>query len=186
MTSSAAVPEALANLRPSRDSALVIVVRLPPALDALRRRLIADASQGVPPHITLLYPFAEPAQISAAVLDAVAGIAAGHPPLAVRLTEGRRWPDTLYAAVEPEPPLTALQARLAGAFPSLPLYGGEHLFEPHVSIGEGPAVHAPGALDDPAWATLPVGEQVTDVDLITKVDGRWDTRHQFRLKAPAR
>ena len=110
-------------LRPAPETALVLVVSLPPALDALRLRSIEDASAGVPAHVTLLYPFAEEAQLDAGTLGLVAAIAARHPVLRLTLGEGRRFPDTLYASVEPDAPLRALQNELAAAFPTLPLYG---------------------------------------------------------------
>jgi 2'-5' RNA ligase len=170
-----------AALRPARETALVLVVDLPPALEALRLRSIEDAAAGVPAHVTLLYPFAEEAQLDDSVLGVVGRIAARHPVLRLRLTEGRRFPDTLYASVEPDAPVRALQAQLADAFPTLPLYGDAFEFVPHVSIVEGPRVTEPGALDDPAWATLPVEQVVDGIDLITGRDGRWATRRRFPL-----
>ena len=135
----------------------------------------------MPAHVTLLYPFAEEAQLDAEVLGLVAAIAARHPVLRLTLGEGRRFPDTLYASVEPDAPLRALHGELAAAFPTLPLYGGAFAFVPHVSIVEGPAVADPRALDDPAWTTLPVEQLVDAIDLITGRDGRWATRRRFPL-----
>ena len=170
-----------AALRPSPATALVLVVTLPPALEELRRRWIADATSGVPAHATLLYPFAEEAQLSADVLDVVAAIVARHPVLRLTLGEGRRFPDTLYASVEPDAPVRALQTDLAAAFPTLPLYGDAFEFVPHVSIVEGPAATDPRAFDDPAWVTLPVHQDVDAVHLITGRDGVWASRRRFPL-----
>ena len=168
-------------LRPAPETALVLVVTLPAALEALRRRSITDATGGVPPHVTLLYPFAEESQIDADVLSVVAAIAARHPAMRLTLGEGRRFPDTLYASVEPDGQLRALQGELAAAFPTLPLYGGAFEFVPHVSIVEGQAASDPHAFDDPAWSELPVEQDVEAVDLITGRDGVWATRHRFPL-----
>jgi 2'-5' RNA ligase len=168
-------------LTPSPATALVLVVALPPALEALRIRSIEDAAAGVPAHLTLLYPFAEERQLGDDVLEVVAAIAAIHPVLHLTLGEGRRFPETLYASVEPDGPVRALQAELAAAFPTLPLYGGRFGFEPHVSILEGPAAADPLALEDPAWRTLPVDQLVDAIDLITGRDGRWATRRRFPL-----
>ena len=166
-------------LRPAPETALVLVVSLPAALEALRLRSIADAAAGVPPHVTLLYPFAEEAQVDDRVMGLVTAIAARHPVLRLTLGEGRRFPDTLYASVEPDAPLRALHDELADAFPTLPLYGGAFDFVPHVSIAEGPAVADPGALDDPAWTALPVEQLVDAIALITGRDGRWATPRRF-------
>jgi 2'-5' RNA ligase len=168
-------------LRPSPESGLVIVAQLPPLLEALRRRSIVNAGLGVPAHITLLYPFAEPDAIDESLADAVATIVGRHAAMTLRLPGGRRWPDTLYASVEPDEPVRALQGELAAAFPSLPLYGGGIDFIPHVSIVEGDAARTAEALDDPAWASLPTAFRTVAVALITARDGRWQTEREFPL-----
>jgi 2'-5' RNA ligase len=168
-------------LRPSPDTGLVIVARLPPELEALRRRSIADAALGMPAHITLLYPFAEPAAIDDSLLEEVAVIVRRHPAMTLRLQDGRRWPDTLYASVQPDEPLQALQGELAAAFPSLPLYGGGIDFVPHVSIVEGDAARTADALDDPAWTGLPCAFRTRAVALVRVRGGRWTSDRTFPL-----
>jgi 2'-5' RNA ligase len=171
-----------AGLTPSDQTALLIVAPLPDPLEALRRRSIHDASEGMPAHVTLLYPFAEPAALRENLLHAVAGVVAQHPACSLRLVDGRRWPDTLYVAVEPDGPLRALQADLATAFPELPLYWGGVPFVPHVSVVEGPAVSDPDALEDPAWRSLPATIPARHVDLFVRDAGRWRRRHRFPLR----
>ncbi len=136
----------------------------------------------MPAHVTLLYPFAEEAQLDAGVLDLVAAIAARHPVLRLTLGEGRRFPDTLYASVEPDAPLRALHDELAAAFPTLPLYGGAFPFVPHVSIAEGPAVVGRlGRWRIRRGRRSPSTQLVDAIDLITGRDGRWATRRRFPL-----
>ena len=114
-------------------------------------------STGLPAHVTLAYPFAEPAAIDDALVALVAEVVARHAPWTMRLVERRRWPDAVYAAIEPEAPAVALQADLAAAFPSLPIYGGTiDVFVPHVTIAEGQAVDDPAVDADPGWDDLPV------------------------------
>ena len=169
-------------LEPSRDSALIIRVELPPGLEALRRRHVADAVEGVPAHVTLLYPFAEPTSLFDAIHERVAAIVAGHRAWSMTLAGCGRWPDTLYATVEPDAAVRALQGELAGAFPSLPLYGDPGLpFEPHVTVVEGPGVSDPAVAEDPAWAELPIDEHVADVQLIVRTAGRWRVDRGFPL-----
>jgi 2'-5' RNA ligase len=170
-----------AALRPSTASALVIVVSLPPPLEALRLRSIGDAAAGLPAHVTLLYPFAEEAQIDAAVVAAIDRIAERHHLGTLTLRERRRFPATLYASVDPDGPIRALQAELAGAFPTLPLYGGEHAFEPHVSVVEGRDLSGSDEEADRAWDSLPVTLDVAALDLITRRNGRWGSRRRFDL-----
>ena len=164
------------------ETALVIVVELPGALETLRHRGIANAADGVPAHITLLFPFADAALIDD-LLPSIATIVDRHAAVELHLDRGRRWPGVLYASVEPAAPLRALQGDLASAFPSLPLYGGAFDFEPHVSIVEGDAADVPDALDDPAWSCLPVTFTARRVDLIGRRGNRWSTWHRFPLGA---
>ena len=75
----------------------------------------------------------------------------------MRLVERRRWPGIVYAAIEPEAPAIALQADLAAAFPSLPMYGGTvEVFVPHVTVAEGSAADDPAIDADPGWDDLPL------------------------------
>lgn len=170
-------------LRPSRDTALILALALPPGLEGLRLQHVRDAAtEGIAAHQTLLYPFAEPASLDEALLDDVARIVAGHPGWTLTLAGFGRWPDTLYATVEPDAPLRALQAALAAAFPELPLYGEPGLrFEPHVTVAEGPGVTDPDVPADAAWAELPVTREVREVQLIVRRDGRWSVARAFPL-----
>ena len=113
-------------------------------------RCVPDAVDGLPAHVTVAYPFAEPGSIDDAVVGLVAEVVARRAPWTMRLVERRRWPDTVYASVEPEAPAIALQADLAAAFPSLPIYGGAiEVFVPHVTIAEGPSADDPAVDADP-------------------------------------
>jgi len=159
-----------------------VVVALPPALEAVRRRNIPDAAAGIPAHMTLLFPFAEPAAIDESVRRLVAATVARHPACSVTLDGPRIWPDTIYAGVEPAEPLTALQAALAAAFPTLPVYGGGFDFVPHVTISPRPAMDDAGVVANPAWAELPIAMTVAEVDLFVRGDdGHWRSMHRFLL-----
>ena len=173
-------------LQPSPDSALILRIQLPPGLGALRTRHVPDAAEGVPAHVTLLYPFATPASTSVEVLDSVAAIVREHREWSMTLAAQGRWPDALYATVEPDGPVRTLQADLAAAFPMLPLYGDPGVrFEPHVTIVEGPGVADPAVLDDPAWGELPAAREVAEIQLIVRERGRWRIATAFPLGSAA-
>ena len=59
------------------QSALIVPVALPPALDQLRDRFDPSAAEGVPGHITLLYPFVPADNRQDEVLTRVAQIVSG-------------------------------------------------------------------------------------------------------------
>ena len=172
------------DLVPSDATALILRVALPPRLEALRMRCVPDAVDGLPAHVTVAYPFAEPGSIDAAVVGLIAEVVAVRAPWTMRLVERRRWPDTVYASVEPEAPAIALQADLAAAFPSLPIYGGAiDVFVPHVTIAEGPSADDPAVDADPGWDDLPVTCAISEVELIVRSPvGRWAVERRFPMR----
>lgn len=154
----------------------------------MRRRLIGDAAEGVPAHLTLLYPFVEPARLDGAVRRRLARVADAHEPWAYDLARAATFPDTVYAAVERESPFVTLQADLERAFPGFPIYGPDRPFDyvPHVSVLEGPAASDPSRLRHPAWAALPVARRAAGIEVIVRdPGGRWGTRWRIPLGRPA-
>jgi len=173
----------VAALDPSPDTALIVAVVLPPGLEQLRLLHVPDAaSEGIPPHVTLLYPFARPGQLDDGVHLRIASIVASHAAWNMTLAGLGRWPDTLYATVQPDAPVRALQSELAAAFPDLPLYGRTDLrFEPHVTVAEGPGARDPSVATAAAWWELPVVLEVGSVELIVRERGRWRVARSFPL-----
>jgi 2'-5' RNA ligase len=168
------------------ESAVIVRVSLPDALDRLRQRCVRDAVLGVPPHVTLLYPFAEPAALTTNIREAVESIAARYDSFSFRLSGPRRWPDTVYATVEPEERLLAIHRDLAVAFPDFPIYGrpGFQLI-PHVTIAESQYVDDPSVLEDPSWTSIPVERVVAALEVIAEgADHRWRTIWTAPLRAP--
>jgi 2'-5' RNA ligase len=163
-----------------RESALAIKVRLPPDLERFRVAHVPNAALGVPAHVTLIYPFVPAEQLDAVVRRRVAGALASQPPFAFRLSTVRRWPNTLYLAVEPAAPVEGMVRSLVAAFPEHPPYGGAFPYVPHVTLAEDEG----SALAELAAPPLPAGRrQVTRVLLIAQGrDGRWRLRWRFELR----
>lgn len=174
----------MSHLAPSDATALIIRVALPSRLEALRLRCVPDAADGLPAHVTVSYPFAAPDAIDDGVVALVAQVVARRAPWTMRLVERRRWPDTVYASVEPEAPAIGLQADLEAAFPSLPIYGGAiDAFVPHVTVAEGGAADDPAVDADPGWDDLPFSCAVREVELIVRAPtGRWDVERRFPMR----
>ena len=115
------------------------------------------------------------------MLDVVAAIVARHPVMRLTLGEGRRFPDTLYASVEPDAPVRALQDELAAAFPTLPLYGGAFEFVPHVSIVEGRRPPTRTRSTTRRGRRCPSSSSWTRWTSSPAATGRWATRRRFPL-----
>jgi 2'-5' RNA ligase len=157
------------------ESAVIVRARLPAALETLRRRGNDNAPRGIPAHVTLLYPFVDPVDLSRAVRSTVAEIAAGQPSFDYRLTGPRLWPDAVYAAVEPDRQFLRLHHDLVRAFPGYSTYGRPGFdLVPHVTVAEGASVGDPAVLAAPAWRALPVRGQATALEVIASdAAGRW-------------
>ncbi len=166
---------------PGDDTALIVPVRLPRPLEALRRRAIADARFGLPAHVTLLYPFAPRDALDGDLRALLAGVLADAAAFAFELRGLGTWPDVLFATVEPVLPFHSLHDRLAAAFPAYPIYGGRFDFVPHVTIAEGPLAAGPAIADDPAWGTLPAGRMARSADLVVRDGDAWKVRWRFRF-----
>lgn len=96
---------------PEPQSALVVVV--PDAeflVEVVRSAHDPAAAAGIPPHITVLYPFLPPKQLSAAgIQQEVASCFQQFVPFDFVLVSVKRFPGTLYVAPEPSELFRALK-----------------------------------------------------------------------------
>jgi hypothetical protein len=151
------------------QSALLLAV---PAAEAVvgahRARLDSSARDGVPAHITVLYPFLPPAEIGPRVLAGLSRLFAGVPRFSFIL-DRVRWFDESVVWLGPadESPFRALTEVAATAYPSCPPYGGAHPDTvPHLTIGH---LGSPAGLRAAAEAVgpqLPIAAEATEVTLM--------------------
>jgi len=101
----------------------------------LRRVSMPDRWMHVPAHLTLLYPFAPPAELDAA-MPRLRQALSSIPPFDVTLDHYGRFPTALVLEPAEAQPLLGLHRRLAAAFPEFPIYGGEfgHELRPHLTL----------------------------------------------------
>lgn len=167
----------------STETALILPVHLPGALDELRRRASPDASSGLPAHVTLLYPFMPPESTNRPLRALIAEVLESHSSFSYTLTGPVRWPETLCALADPERPFHSLQGDLAMAFPTFPIYGGAFPFVPHVTIADGESAGDPAIATDRAWASLPALFSAGRIELIVRDASRWRLKWRFLLRA---
>lgn len=115
----------------------------------------------MPAHLTVLYPFADPLDLSLADRQRLRAVIAAQPSFEIGFSEVKRFPDVLWLRPEPEAPLVALTEALAAAFPQYPPYGGRFdSIIPHLTVAQGPA---------------PVLDAV-EIELRRRFTGRWAER----------
>ena len=119
------------------ESAIIVPVQVPVAVARLRDRMDPSAAQGVPAHVTLLYPFMPPEGLTDEVRTTIERIIAAQPSFPFQLTHVVRWPNVVYLAPDPAEPFRRLIDALAATFPDFPPYGGAHPeVVPHVTVAQ--------------------------------------------------
>src|SRR5579863_5161972 len=121
------------------ESALLVAVpEAEPAVGEHRARLDQSARDGVPAHLTVLYPFLPPAAIDGAVLTSLRRLFAGFAPFGVTL-DRVSWfgEEVVWLAPRDDRPFRALTGATWAAFPECPPYGNKYAdVIPHLTIGD--------------------------------------------------
>lgn len=122
------------------ETAIVIpVLEAEPAVGLLRRRHTVEGADGMPAHITLLYPFSDTQELDDGRIDRVRHSLARFAPFDCQLSHVARFvrPDdtVLWLAPSPDEPFAAMADALAAEFPEHPPYGGKYQsMVPHLTV----------------------------------------------------
>jgi 2'-5' RNA ligase len=168
------------------QSAIIVRIDLPTLLERIRRRYVPVARLGVPPHVTILYPFLEPAALNDSVRRRLVAIAARTTAFDVEFTTVETFPDAIYLAPAPAEPFQQLTTDIIAGFPTVVPYGDPSLTAgeliPHLTI----AMHEPSwAIQHIATTRLPMRATVRRLTVITEgAGGRWETRWRIPLARP--
>jgi len=130
-----------------------------------------DLGDGVPAHVTVLFPFAPPDEVDEGALDA---LFAPFAPFDFTLDRSERWAAAVVVLPARPDPFVALTRAVWSRWPAWSPYGGKHeTIVPHLTTtSEG--------------IPLPLAARCSDVRLIEEDDrGRWRTRRTFALQGVA-
>lgn len=171
-----------------RESAIDICLpELGALLDQWRLSTVPVAMQGVPPHITLLYPW-RAAPLQPADRHEAAAAVAGMAPFLVTFRRIERFPGALYLSAEPEDVLRALIRRLVRAFPETPPYGGQFGSDPmpHLTLAKATSEEELSRLQAEISARLepllPLSLPVQALSIEEEgPDGRWQVSSTIEL-----
>ena len=174
------------------ETALVVPVpAAEPAVGQHRARLDRAARDGVPAHITVLYPFLPPAGIGESLLASLGDLFAGPRAFAFTLDRvGWFGEHVVWLGPSDPAPFTALTNMVFTAFPSCPPYGGQHSdVIPHLTVGDsGSGLELRNAADL-AGSWLPIEAVAAEVVLMAGPrpgtpgipPGQWRTIASFSL-----
>ena len=167
----------------SSSGLVLLVPELEPRIADLREKHDPAAKQGMPAHLTLLYPFMDPVNFGPTPRARLAEVIRGFQGFELSFSRIGRFPEVLWIAPDPVEPLLELVRAIAAAFPDYPPYGGQ--FDsviPHVTVGLGNGLDL-GALEPELRTRLtpPVRQRVDAVALFTTIRRRWREVDRFLL-----
>lgn len=120
----------------THTAVLVLAPKAEPVVGALRECLDPSAPQGVPAHVTVLFPFVPAVEVDDGTVDTLRRAVAGVGRFAYTLDSvGWFGDDFVWLAPTPAAPFAELTARVHRAFPDHPPYEGEHEPVPHLTVG---------------------------------------------------
>ena len=167
-------------------TALVIPVqRAAPIVDGWREKTVVDKpSIGIPPHITLLFPFVPAEEIDNQVLLDLRELFAGFEPFGFTLPRCGRFAATLYLAPEPAGAFVELTRALCERWPDCEPYGGEFdRVVPHLTVATAED-ELLDAIEADVAPRLPLTARATEAVLLEEQERfwqKWGTRASFPL-----
>lgn len=173
------------------ETAIIVpVLEAEPAIDHVRREHTRAGREGLPAHVTLLYPFTDGGALAAERVEEAASVLARFTSFDAELTSVRHFagpPRVLYLTPEPEEPFRLMTGALVDAFPEHPPYGGVHaLVVPHVTVAVGDEETLAPFEQDVARA-LPISVPVREAWLMQHDEhDAWFVRHRFAFSGRGR
>jgi hypothetical protein len=188
----AAMPGMILDAGPGWETALLLPVpAAEPAVSRHRAQFDEAARDGVPAHITVLYPFLAPAGISQPLLASLGRLFAGFAAFDFTLDRvGWFGEQVVWLGPRDPAPFSALTSAAFTAFPSCPPYDGQHAeVIPHLTIGHTGGQQALRAAAESVRPCLPIEATAAEVILMagprpgtpSTPPGQWRTVAAFVL-----
>lgn len=179
-------------IEPDRTALLVVCPEVEPVVRHHRRRYDAAARVGVPAHVTVLYPFVAPAEVTRVVRERAAAVAAAAAPFDLVLRRTAWFDETvLYLAPEDSDPLVALTAAVTAAFSGNPPYENRHPGTvPHLTVARDQPYPVLREVEKAVLPVLPVHQHVAALELwtgprpTTHGEARWRRLETFPFGDP--
>jgi len=170
-----------------RRSALVVVAgEAEPLVRDWRLRYQREwVERGIPPHLTILFPFLPASAIDDRTLTVLRRLYAPVERFSYRLATVESFPDAAWLAPDPVQPFLDLVENTLRAFPALPPYGDPgHVVVPHCTIGTdddpGRVEAMVRELREGLGPLLPIACRADEVVLVGELaNGRWVRRAAF-------
>jgi hypothetical protein len=143
-----------------------------------------SAKDGMPAHVTVLYPFRDSEKIDAACIKRLENVCGGTESFELIFAKADRFPGVRWLAPEPRAPIDALTRMLSAEFPYCKPYGGAIVDPiPHLTF----AIGDDAAIDEVERAVKtalvqPIRSRVTQCVLFALTAEGWRKQLQFRFR----
>src|SRR5216684_4893645 len=166
---------------------IVPVSEAEPTTDRWRRQYTEDGADGMPPHVTLLYPFVDESVLVAGQIRQIRAILGDFHPFEFELkglgefgASGNTAP-VFYLAPDPADRFREMTDALVGAFPDYLPYGGQFTSViPHLTVAADHRAPLAGIRDYVAPA-LPIRAQAAEAQVMRHGDDGWRTKSRVYL-----
>lgn len=167
-----------------RTALIVAVPEAEPLVGEWRAKHDWSAQQGVPAHITLLFPFVPADEVDERLLRDLRDLFASRPAFTYRLPRLARFPEVAWLAPEPAQPFNDLIDLIVSRYPDYPPYEGIHdVVIPHLTVAEGDT-ELQKEVDAALTPQLPIEAEAHIVTLIVEdASGHWHATRRFPLGA---
>jgi 2'-5' RNA ligase len=166
-----------------QTAVLVHVPEAEPVVGEWRLRHTHDAPLGIPPHVTLLFPFVPADGLGPKVEERLARLLGEADAFDVAFARTSRFPDVLYLEPQPSEPFAGLTAAIAAEWPEHPPYEGVHdTVIPHLTVAEGNDEELFERIRADVEPKLPLEARVTEAQLyVEDAAGHWHERCRLPL-----
>ena len=177
---------------PRRTALVVVVEQAEQAVSPWRLRYLRETvERGIPPHVTILFPFVTADELDTNVLDTLETVYAGESEFAFTLDRVETFPTHAWLAPEPAEAFLGLIAVTRACFPSIVPYGDESLYPvPHLTVAGDPdpvrLEQIAEELREALAPALPLRASADAIVLLVEQDDRtWVAERSFRLSTAA-
>lgn len=153
-----------------------------------RRRYDPVARQGIPAHVTVLYPFVPPAALGQRQMLALAELASRFDRQPLMLDAIGEFPGALWLRPNPDDLFRRMTMALVALFPEQQPYGGRHPDSPpHLTVGQFTAPddqqRVRTAFEAEIAGRLPVACEATALSLyVSDRAGAWSLMNRFPFR----
>jgi hypothetical protein len=170
---------------PFETGLIVVVPEVAELVGPVRDAFDPYAGIGVPPHITVLYPFVPPDILTDDVVDEVARIVERFAPFDYELTHLAEFEGSVfYLAPEPAEPFVVITHALWDRFPDHPPFGGRfETIVPHLSVAGMPFGATREAVDALLRTDFPVAATAAGVALMVEDEDGWSVGAELPFRA---